>query len=191
MVWPWQKKAQQIQTCKHKYKDFPWYCEMEYDTSNEIAEYTIIEPFVCLLCKHRINKVLSTDIEQGSLSFCKRNLDILINKHPQITYKCVVEDMIADMQLVDRDFSKYYDLLHTIDPDVPKLIIKTPSDDQPKSGWLEKEIKSIEDANKSKSTSADQIAQWLLARHGIEPYASHFKNIPGNMVHTIVPIKTT
>lgn len=169
MRWPWQKpKEEKPKECNHKYKDFPWYVETTHWSGSRECEVKVVEPFVCVLCKQRKNVVLQTLTRNN---YCwKDALKFSARIEKEYEQYCkprpVVEDMIADMQLIDREFLKYYDLIHDTENSVPKIEL-------PK------------DPNK---VSVDQLTQWIMARHGIEPYASHFKDVHGWEVHTIKPL---
>ena len=94
--------------CAHKWQDFDWYLEWEKISDGTgfcVAKYSIIEPYVCIHCKERMDKVL----ESRKLSQCtSQQADAFLRDvrehYPQIKDRPVVEDEIADMQLVDRDY---------------------------------------------------------------------------------------
>ena len=94
--------------CTHKWQDFDWYLEWEKISDGAglcTAKYSIIEPYVCIHCKERMNRVL----ESRSLSQCtSQQADAFLRDvrrhYPQIKDRPVVEDEIADMQLVDRNY---------------------------------------------------------------------------------------
>lgn len=175
MRWPWQKpKEEKPKECNHKYKDFPWYYESTYYTQSKWWKMTITAPYVCVICGHRINKVLD---EHGSNCTSiadaeKRKDEYLDLLEGRLELRAIVEEMIADTQLVDREFLKYYELVHGDPTEVPKIeVTETPPEE-----------------SKPHYTSPDQVCQWIMARHGIEPYASHFKDVRGWEVHTIKPL---
>lgn len=122
MSWPWKKKQPpEPQPCQHKYKDFPWYTESTYFTDIRRIECTITEPYVCVLCGHRKNIVLNR-LWADNLS--KKDAVAYIAEHTEVFAnhmkpKEVVEDMIADMQLVDRTFLEVVGL--SDQPSVPRL----------------------------------------------------------------------
>lgn len=124
--WPWQKKTEQPQECAHKYKDFPWYREAVYYTNFQSITFKIYEPFVCVLCGHRVNKVL---MDETCSVKSKKDGDAWIRCkceaiEDRIQHRAIVEDMIADMQLVDRRFLELTGLLDEYVPppkiDVPQ-----------------------------------------------------------------------
>lgn len=92
--------------CNHKYKDFPWFYEARYNTSTRELTFKVWEPFVCIHCKERINKLL---YERNSHYKTYEEADNYVTQFREkyadrMEEEVVVEDMIADMQLVDRDY---------------------------------------------------------------------------------------
>jgi len=92
--------------CNHKYKDFPWFYEARYNTSTRNLVFKVWEPFVCIHCKERINKLL---YERNSHYKTYEEADDYVTQFREkyadrMEEEVVVEDMIADMQLVDRDY---------------------------------------------------------------------------------------
>jgi hypothetical protein len=92
--------------CNHKYKDFPWFYEARYNTSTRELTFKVWEPFVCIHCKERINRLL---YERNSHYKTYEEADDYVTKFREkyadrMEEEVVVEDMIADMQLVDRDY---------------------------------------------------------------------------------------
>ena len=92
--------------CNHKYKDFPWFYEARYNTSTRELAFKVWEPFVCIHCKERINKLL---YERNSHYNTYEEADEYVTQFREkyadrMEEEVVVEDMIADMQLVDRDY---------------------------------------------------------------------------------------
>ena len=169
MRWPWQKpEIKEPPKCNHKFKDFPWYMSSAYHLGTDRLEATIIEPYVCLLCKERKDVLLQrySHYEPSHKKADEWLANEIAEFKDRILPKPVVEDMIADTQLVDREFLKYYEMVHNIESSTPKLEI--PKDPNP--------------------VSPDQLMQWIMAKNGIEPYASHFRNVRGWEVHTITPL---
>lgn len=92
--------------CNHKYKDFPWFYEARYNTSTRELIFKVWEPFVCIHCKERINRLL---YERNSHYKTYEEADNYVTQFREkyadrMEEEVVVEDMIADMQLVDRDY---------------------------------------------------------------------------------------
>lgn len=169
MRWPWQKpEIKEPPKCNHKFKDFPWYMSSVYHLGTDRLEATIIEPYVCLLCKERKDVLLQrySHYEPSHKKADEWLANEIAEFKDRILPKPVVEDMIADTQLVDREFLKYYEMVHNMESSTPKLEI--PKDPNP--------------------VSPDQLMQWIMAKKGIEPYASHFKDVRGWEVHTITPL---
>lgn len=98
--------------CDHKWQDFPWYIEGVYN--NNVQTTTITEPYVCVHCGKRKNVILFENtrrvksFEEGSKIY--EDIRGIYAEH--IEDRAVVEDMIADMQLVDRDYLKYWNIVH-------------------------------------------------------------------------------
>ena len=92
--------------CNHKYKDFPWYYEARYNTSTRELTFKVWEPFVCIHCKERINRLL---YERNSHYKTYEEADNYVTQFREkyadrMEEEVIVEDMIADMQLVDREY---------------------------------------------------------------------------------------
>ena len=92
--------------CNHKYKYFPWFYEARYNTSTRELTFKVWEPFVCIHCKERINRLL---YERNSHYKTYEEADDYVTQFREkyadrMEEEVIVEDMIADMQLVDRDY---------------------------------------------------------------------------------------
>lgn len=118
--------------CKHKYKDFPWFIALERDERSILERYRlkVVEPYVCLLCKQRIDVVLSCvsnvdidDIDEKIKSIKNRYKD-------KIEERAVVEDMVNDCQLVDKSFLESYEYSQKVTEDIMKSL----HEDKPASG---------------------------------------------------------
>lgn len=95
--------------CNHKFQDFPWFLTWDLQYNKYIIK--VIEPYVCIFCGERQNKVLSsytgTNYKEG-----EKLLNELHNRFDNhIKYQEEVEDMINDMILVDPEYLKWYHLL--------------------------------------------------------------------------------
>lgn len=98
------KKIEKPETlCNHKWKDFPPYIEYSTDTMT----VQIIEPYVCVYCKKRKDVFLINDSwknEHISLSRFDQIVDGYYKTYKDIILpKGIVEDMVYDEMLVDRD----------------------------------------------------------------------------------------
>ena len=86
----------------HVWKDMPWYMIVEYNEANKEASYEIIEPYLCVTCGKRENKLLEKNVWNG-ISPEERDK---IYKDVQKKYKAylkpraVVEDMINNILMV-------------------------------------------------------------------------------------------
>lgn len=122
-MWPFSKRKKTEETpkvieprpCQHKYKDFPWYTDGTYNENTKVLDVSIIEPYVCIHCGHRKDVVLDhfsrifgkfEEAEKFYDDFQDGKYTNMIEK------KAVVEDMINDMVLVDRQYIEIYMRLH-------------------------------------------------------------------------------
>ena len=89
--------------CEHKFQDFPWF--LTWDLQYNRYTVKIIEPYVCIFCGERKDKVL------GTYTGTNRNegeklINLLRNRFDNhIKYHEEVED------LVDPEYLKWYHLL--------------------------------------------------------------------------------
>ncbi len=44
--------------CRHRWKDFPWYINAEYFSGVDRFEFRVYEPYVCIYCKERQDKLI-------------------------------------------------------------------------------------------------------------------------------------
>ena len=109
-MWPFKKKKPpsviEPPPCKHKWQDFPWIMRFYYDYNGRKLEVEIIEPYVCIYCKKRKNKVLIHDwyTEEDEKSI-DRLMDEYREKYKDYTEpEAVIEDKISDFQMVDREW---------------------------------------------------------------------------------------
>lgn len=123
----WNKKKKTLppspSPCRHKWMDFPWYYEAKYMRDTKFFHAKIIEPYVCIHCKERKNIILK---EISSYISLKDANDVI--ESWQKTYKdkiqdkAIVEDMINDMQLVDREYLAIaHSLQHPDSTNSPKI----------------------------------------------------------------------
>ena len=106
MSWFFKKpKVVEPKVCRHKWKDFPWYYEAAYYQNYNQFKASIIEPYICIHCKERKNVILCERNDSCSLEKAREIIDSWKQKYKdQMLDKVLVEDMIADMQLVDREY---------------------------------------------------------------------------------------
>lgn len=100
--------------CQHKWRDFDWYLEYENSTlrnGENVLDYNIYEPYVCIHCHKRENRSL----EHGRISLNGKNytdvLQSILTTHPKIKNRAELEDEINDEMLVDREYLKWADFL--------------------------------------------------------------------------------
>lgn len=103
----------------HKWKDYKWILEYVVKrvkspsgAYEDIMEYSIIEPYVCVKCGKRKDIKLET----GKISLANRTLENVIlafnEAYPEIKPKAEVENAINDDINVDREYLKWDDFLH-------------------------------------------------------------------------------
>ena len=118
-MWPFRKKEQSpppeptLPVCRHKWRDFPWYMEEKYSIPCGNLHIRILEPYVCVHCKERKDVVLLDEEYRGMSG---KDIERKITAyHQQFAHRLqprpIVEDMIHDMQLVDRE---YLDILYRL-----------------------------------------------------------------------------
>ena len=112
--------------CKHHWKDFPWYWHGEWTERVNLLQFSVYEPYVCIHCKERQDKKI---YERNSFYADKDEaqawVDDFIERHKKyFESRVIIEDMIADMQLVDREYLEIYASLknHGVDK-APQLTI--------------------------------------------------------------------
>ena len=99
--------------CSHKYRDFHWYLEGSYDLHNFSIQ--VIEPYVCVWCGHRENRSLQTikgRSQTPKTDMIAATRSLLDTYGDRIQPRALVEDEIADMQLVDRDYLRALAFIH-------------------------------------------------------------------------------
>lgn len=100
------KKIKQPTACNHKWKDFPWFDVYGRDSLTEQYFFKIMEPYVCIKCKERQDKMLmrfasdSAEERDRMLEECKKKYKGKLLDMPE------VEDMVQDEILVDREYLK-------------------------------------------------------------------------------------
>ena len=108
--------------CVHKFQDFPWYIEGEESSGISTGAHwyhlTIKEPYVCIYCGERQDKVLWEITRYGTHKEATECLDAVAERFKiRIKHRAEIEDMINDMKLVDPQHLQYYHMLHgTKDP---------------------------------------------------------------------------
>ena len=115
-MWPFKKKLKDNSVHvldvispphEHTWKDMPWYMDTEYDGSTRVASYIIVEPYICVTCGERINKILES-AKWNNISTTNREEEYALVRKKYRKYlkpRAVVEDMINNILLVkDPDF---------------------------------------------------------------------------------------
>lgn len=111
--------------CRHRWKDFPWYIDAEYFSGADRFEFRVYEPYVCIYCKERQDKLIFEYISSISKKEANKYIEDFEEKYDEhLEDRVIIEDMITDMQLVDREYLNIYESLKTLNPDkTPKLTI--------------------------------------------------------------------
>lgn len=114
--------------CDHHWQDFPWIFHAYTNDKHREVHLVITEPYVCIHCKKRKDVVL---LNEWWTCESEKATDALIDETREkyadhIQEIAIVEDMIADMQLVDQDYLKYYRMVTGVQ--APKPTLKTESD---------------------------------------------------------------
>ena len=87
---------------EHVWKDMPWYMEIGYSGSDKTASYQIVEPYICIICGERQNKVLEKEA-WAHISPEEREKEYSMVRKRYRKYlkpRAVVEDMINNILLV-------------------------------------------------------------------------------------------
>ena len=112
-----------IKECNHKYQDFPWYIESMYYTDTHNWEAKIKEPYVCIYCGKRDDKILET---KRRINVTRDQADKYFNDlydqyKDYVKPRAVIEDMINDMVLVDQEYLKWYRILRNQENSHPQI----------------------------------------------------------------------
>ena len=121
--------------CEHKFQDFPWYIDYQiyigdFQLRNKLT-YEIKEPYVCIHCGFRQDKVLERKVITGK---SKNEMDKILQKveeqySDRIKPKPIIEDMVNDFQLVDIEHLRWYHYLNgTEDPSTSRSKNQVSSD---------------------------------------------------------------
>ena len=129
-MWPFKKKEIQKpqsitpKICQHKYKDFNWYVTSVYNMDTNFLSFKIYEPYVCIHCGDRIDKLLDEKqwyCESKEIADEKHNNEI--KNYPLIRSRAEIEDQINDMVLVDRAYIDIYMKVHGLETDKDGKVI--------------------------------------------------------------------
>ena len=102
--------------CNHKWRDFPWYMEYDYDTNTGSLKVGIYEPYVCIHCKKRENVTLYQEKWQYlTEKQIEQEIEKVRNQYKaQLRPRAEIEDAIHDFQKVDR---LYLEIANSLWPD--------------------------------------------------------------------------
>ena len=83
-------------------KDMPWFITTEYDGEKRTASYKIIEPYICITCGKRIDKVLEEHHWANITSDWREQQyeDVRKRYKKYLKPRAIVEDMINNIILV-------------------------------------------------------------------------------------------
>lgn len=96
--------------CHHKYRDFDWYYTANHYVDTDAFEIKVVEPYVCVLCHHREDKVLLETKGFGRKN-CAHIINGLKEDYPKLRVRAEVEDEINDMMMLDPYYlDAYYKL---------------------------------------------------------------------------------
>lgn len=98
----------------HTYKDFPPYIEYAYGGKGYTSRFQIIESYVCTCCGKRVNKTLDNyEFISYSIEKFDRELHHYEDKYKDfVTPRPIVEDMIQDIIMVDKEKLAAWERLH-------------------------------------------------------------------------------
>ena len=97
--------------CNHKFIDFGWYVKEVYCSDcGDAYRVQVCEPYVCVLCKHREDRVLNT----WAYHYPQEQKEMVrhLLRDNRISDALEVEDKIADMQMIDPFYLDAYYQLH-------------------------------------------------------------------------------
>lgn len=103
--------------CSHIWKPFPWYEIYDYDDDEYLLKIAIYKPYVCIHCKERKDELLQTATAKCySYASVKGCHDEYVSRFAdKLLPVAVVEEMVADMKLVDREKLRIAEQLGMID----------------------------------------------------------------------------
>lgn len=115
--------------CSHTWQDFPWYILQHYTSTDKTSILEIYEPYVCIHCGERMDKKLFNEkivgVSLREHTDRKKALESHFKEY--IKPQPIVEDMIYDMQLVDRErIDKFKKYKKGLDDNVPLLHVSRP-----------------------------------------------------------------
>lgn len=118
-MWPFKKKKEAKanvlppKKCEHKYKDFDWYTVKKYQPDDCLLTIQVIEPYVCIFCGERQDKILHESITTCEREDYDRKIENFLKPYQsKIKERAFIEDEINDFLLVDRDYIEAYSLVH-------------------------------------------------------------------------------
>ena len=94
--------------CNHKYREFPWYKYMTYNTDSNSMSLVIYKSYVCIHCRKRKDvELYHTDRVDLSWEEALKVSDEYKERYKgKLMDYALVEEQIADFQLIDREYLK-------------------------------------------------------------------------------------
>lgn len=117
--------------CSHLWKDFPWYAEGEYNDDTGNLYLQITEPYVCVRCKKRKDVKL---YDWHGYFKTKEEADKKFRRIQEqytdyLKDRPIIEDMINDYQLVDREALAIFDYIRGSRTANSKIILSLEKED--------------------------------------------------------------
>lgn len=137
--------------CPHTWQDFDWYIKSQY--GNNTVTIQLYEPYVCISCKERMDKLLEqkTFPNIKSLAEAEQIIKSYVEQYGgRIKPKPIVEDQVNDFQFIDRHFLEVVKRIYHL-PEVET------SDIDFKEATFYNEKQFTEPSGEVKYTSSDKI----------------------------------
>lgn len=102
----------------HNWRDFPPFLEYDWNGRSNHSTIVIKEYYICTCCKTRQTKILLSRQYQGyDQDYFFNQVKELKEEYKDILKsEAIVEDMVNDAIMVDRQKLKYWDQLHAPEP---------------------------------------------------------------------------
>lgn len=99
--------------CNHHWRDFQWYIVPHWYKDKHKAVIAIYEPYVCIHCKERQDKLLERVVVYDIENAQKYGdaLQKVYDTYDEVVPRAMVENSILDTQLVDRQYLKFSEQL--------------------------------------------------------------------------------
>lgn len=115
-----ESQSQEPLKCNHKWKDFDWYVDGNYN--GQTLLFKVYEPYVCVICHERKDVLLFKQVTQHkTMKGANEWAENFVEKTPQIKARAEIEDAINDFIMVDREYLNILEGLRNGKNDIPKL----------------------------------------------------------------------